>query len=108
MGVLKHQPQKENCLWILQCYIISSKNCNTEVSVCSAAQSCLTRCNPMDCSTPGFPVHHQLPELTQTHVHGVGDAIQPSHPLSPLLLPPSEVYMDITQQKENSDQTSQM
>ena len=38
--------------------------------------------NPMDCSTPGFPVHHQFPELTQTHVHRVGDAIQPSHPLS--------------------------
>ena len=38
-------------------------------------------CNPMDCSTPGFPVHHQLPEPTQTHVHRVGDAIQPSHPL---------------------------
>ena len=43
----------------------------------------------MDCSTPGFPVHHQLPELTQTHVHWVGDAIQPFHPLSTLLLPPS-------------------
>ena len=39
-------------------------------------------CNSMDCSTPGFPVHHQLPELAQTHVHWVGDAIQPSHPLS--------------------------
>ena len=39
-------------------------------------------CNPMDCSTPGFPVHHQLPELTQTQVHRVGDAIQSSHPLS--------------------------
>ena len=38
-------------------------------------------CDPMDCSTPGFPVHHQLPELAQTHVHPVGDAIQPSHPL---------------------------
>jgi len=38
-------------------------------------------CNPMDCSTPGLPVHHQVPELTQTHVHWVGDAIQPSHPL---------------------------
>ena len=48
----------------------------------SVAQSCLTLCNPMDCSTPGFPVHHQLPELTQTHVHRFGDAIQPSHPLS--------------------------
>ena len=48
----------------------------------SVAQSCPTPCDPMDCSTPGFPVHHQLPELTQTHVHRVGDAIQPSHPLS--------------------------
>ena len=45
-------------------------------------QSCLTLCDPMDCSTQGFPVHHKLPELTQTHVHWVGDAIQPSHPLS--------------------------
>ena len=43
----------------------------------------------MHCSTPGLPVHHQLPEPTQTHVHHVGDAIQPSHPLLPLLLPPS-------------------
>ena len=48
----------------------------------SVAQSSLTLCNPMDCSTPGFPVHHQLLELAQTHVHWVGDAIQPSHPLS--------------------------
>ena len=45
-------------------------------------ESCLTLCHPMDCTTPGFPVHHQLPELTQTHVHRVGDAIQSSHPLS--------------------------
>ena len=45
-------------------------------------QSCPTLCDPMDCSTPGFPVHHQLPELAQTHVHPVSDAIQPSHPLS--------------------------
>ena len=42
---------------------------------------CPTLCNPMNCSTPGFPVHHRLPEFTQTHVHRVGDAIQPSHPL---------------------------
>ena len=49
---------------------------------CSDAQSCLTLCNPTDCSTPGLPVHHQLPEFTQTHVHWVGDVIQPSHPLS--------------------------
>ena len=48
----------------------------------SVAQSCSTLCDAMDCSTPGFPIHHQLPELAQTHVHRVGDAIQPSHPLS--------------------------
>ena len=48
----------------------------------SVAQSCPTLCDPMDGSTPGLPVHHQLPEFTQTHVHWVGDAIQPSHPLS--------------------------
>ena len=48
----------------------------------SVAQSCPTVCNPMDCSTASFPVHHQLPELAQTHVHRVSAAIQPSHPLS--------------------------
>ena len=48
----------------------------------SVAQSCLTLCNPMTCSTPHLPVHCQLPEFTQTHVHWVGDAVQPSHPLS--------------------------
>ena len=53
--------------------------------VSSVAQLCPTVCDPMDCSTPGFPVHRQLPELAQTHVHRVDDAIQPPHPL----LPPS-------------------
>ena len=48
----------------------------------SVAQSCSTLCEPMNCSTPGLPVHHQLPEFTQTHVHWVSDAMQPSHPLS--------------------------
>ena len=48
----------------------------------SVAQLCLTLCNPMDYSMPGFLVHHQLLELSQTHVHRVSDAIQPSHPLS--------------------------
>ena len=47
----------------------------------SVAQSCPTLCNPMNHSMPGLPVHHQLPELAQTHVHQVGDALQPSHPL---------------------------
>ena len=53
--------------------------CSVQFS--SVAQSCLTLCYPMDCSTPGLPVHHQLLEFTQTHVHWVGDAIQPPHPL---------------------------
>ena len=48
---------------------------------CSVTQSCPTVYDPMDCSTPGLPVHHQVPEFTQTHVHWVSDAIQPSHPL---------------------------
>ena len=52
------------------------------VQFSSVAQSCPNLCNPMNCSMSGLPVHHQLPEFTQTHVHQVGDAIQPSHPLS--------------------------
>ena len=55
----------------------------------SVTQSCPTLGDPMDCSTPGFPVHHQLPELTQTHVHCIGDDMQPSHPLSSPSHPPS-------------------
>ena len=54
----------------------------SSVQFISVAQLCPTLCDPMNCSTPGLPVHHQLPEFTQTHVHQVGDAIQPSHPLS--------------------------
>ena len=52
------------------------------VQFSSVAQSCPTLCGPMNRSTPGLPVHHQLPQFTQTHVHRVSDAIQPSHPLS--------------------------
>ena len=55
---------------------------NSSVQFSSVAQSCPTLCDPMNCSTPGLPVHHQLPEFTQTYVHRVSDAIQPSHPLS--------------------------
>ena len=55
---------------------------NEHDSVSSATQSCLTLWDPMYCSTPVFPVHHQLLEFSQTHLHWVGDAIQPSHPLS--------------------------
>ena len=54
----------------------------SSVQFISVAQSCLTLCDPMNSSTPGLPVHNQLPEPTQTHVHWVSDAIQPSHPLS--------------------------
>ena len=69
------------CHFLLQCMKVKSES--------EVAQSCLTLCDPMDCSTPGLPVHHQFLEFAQTHVHRVGDAIQPSHPLSsPLLLPP--------------------
>ena len=56
---------------------------------CSVTRLCPTLCSSMDCSTPGFPVLHYLPELAHTHIHRVGDAIQPSHPLCPLLLLPS-------------------
>ena len=60
----------------------------SSVQFSSVSQSCPTLCDPINCRMPGLPVHRQLLELTQTHVHRVGDAIQPSHPLSPLLLLP--------------------
>ena len=65
----------------------------SSVQFSSVAQSCPTLCDPMNCSTPGLPVHHQLPEFTQTHIHRVSDAIQPSHPgssPSPPALNPSQ------------------
>ena len=63
--------------------VIASDSGGTySVQFSSVTQSCLTLCDPMNRSTPGLPVHHHLPEFTQTHVHRVGDAIQPSHPLS--------------------------
>ena len=61
----------------------------------SVAQFCLTLCYPMNCSTPGLPVHHHLPEFTQTHIHRVRDAIQPSHPL----LSPSPPAPNLSQHK---------
>ena len=78
-----HLKKKENKMRYLQS--------TTQFS--SVAQPCLTFCNPMDCSTPGFPVHHQFPELAQTHVHQVSDAMQPSHPLSS----PSPPAFNLTQ-----------
>ena len=66
-------------------------NADTRLSawhaIYSVAQSCPALGDPMDCSMPGFPVHHQLLELAQTHVHQVGDAIQPSHLISPSVIP---------------------
>ena len=73
-AILVHCSWKCKLVWKLWEYRIQS--------VSSVAQSCPTVCDPMNRSTPGLPVHHQLPEFTQTHVHRVSDAIQPSHPLS--------------------------
>ena len=63
---------------------------------CSVAQSCPTLCDPTDCSAPDFPVLHHLPELAQTHIHGVSDAIQPSCPL----LPPSLTALNLLQHQD--------
>ena len=71
------------CYFIFSsCFCFSLMKILCSVQFSSVAQSCPTLCNPMNHSTPGLPVHHQLPEFTQSHVHRVGDAIQPSHPLS--------------------------
>ena len=69
-SLLQHHSSKASILWF------------TCIQFGSVTQLCLTLCDPMNCSMPGLPVHHQLPEFTQTHVHRVSDAIQPSHPLS--------------------------
>ena len=69
--------------------------CKMNFHFSSVAQAGLTLCDPMDSSTPDFPVHHQLPELTQTHVLQVGDVIQPSHPLSS----PSPLAFNLSQQQ---------
>ena len=75
---------------------------NYNQSVSSVSQSCLTLCDPMDCSMPGFPVHHQLPEFTQIHVHLVSDAIQPSHPLSS----PSPPAFNLSQNRVFSNESA--
>ena len=68
--------------WALLLFSGHSNVTSSQIQFSSVAQSCSTLCDPMNRSTPGLPVHHQLPEFTQTHVHRVSDAIQPSHPLS--------------------------
>ena len=72
------------CVCVCVCVVILTWD---SVQFSSVTQSCLTLCNPMNCSTPGLPVHHQLLEFTQTHVCWVSDAIRPSHPLSSLSPP---------------------
>ena len=73
--------RKRKCKW-RGSEVGKSLECSHRVQFSSVAQSCLTLCDPMNRSTPGLPVHHQLPEFTETHVHRVSDAISPSHPLS--------------------------
>ena len=76
---------KSFAFFILEYHKQKNKNYPNSISqrqFSSVTQSCPTLCDPMDCHTPVFPVRHQLLEITQTHVHLVGDAIQPSHPLS--------------------------
>ena len=70
---------------------------NYSVQFSSVAQSCPTLCHPMNRSMPGLPVHHKLPEFTQTHVHRVSDAIQPSHPLSS---PSPQLYFKLKKEKK--------
>ena len=85
-GVMKSRTRwsdyAQHSIFIRTCFFSST------VQFSSVAQSCLTLCNPMNRSTPGLPVCHQLPELTQTHVHRVSDTIQPYHPL----LSPSSAF----------------
>ena len=84
---------KLNCLIVKSQLLVIKRYWFSQFS--SVIQSCLTLCNPMDCSTPGLPVHHQLLEFTQTDVHWVGDAIQSSHPL----LSPSPPAFNLSQQQ---------
>ena len=86
--MLYYLSEVTNCpsLWL---WMIQKSQNFLIIQFSSAAQLCPTLCDPMDCNTPGFPVHHRLLELAQNHVHWVGDAIQPSHPLLSPSLPPS-------------------
>ena len=77
-----HNLQTQCIMKILALSFKSINKASLKVQFSSVTQSCPTLCDPMDCSTPGFPAHQQLPESAQTHVHRVGVAIQPSHPLS--------------------------
>ena len=84
-SLLQHHSSKPSILLCSAFFIVQLSHPYMTTGKTIVAPSCPTLCDPMDCSTSGFPVHHQLPKLTQTAVHRVGDAVQPSHPL--LLLP---------------------
>ena len=79
---LKKQIAVDFCISVLEYHRLGGLNNINSDQIRSVAQSCPILCDPMNRSMPGLPVHHQLPEFTQTHVHRVSDAIQPSHPLS--------------------------
>ena len=79
--------------WLKWLSSLDSRLDHSRIQFSSVAQSCQTLCDPMTCSTPGLPVHHQLPEPTQTNVHWVGGAIQPSH----LLSSPSPPALNLSQ-----------
>ena len=90
---VKEESEKVGLKFNIQKTKILASGPISSVQSSSVAQSCPTLCDPMNLSMPGFPVHHKLPEFTQTHVHRVRDAIQPSHPLSspsPLAPNPSQ------------------
>ena len=84
-------PPKKNCFLLLSAS--SEPGTRMMLQLSSVIQLCPTLCNPLNCSTPGFPVHYELPELAQTHMHQVGDAIQPSYPL----LSPSPPTLNLSQ-----------
>ena len=77
---MRGEKKEESTLPLIDSLLLTTQQFS--VSFSSVAQACPALCNPRDRSTPGFPVHHQLPEFTETHVHHIDDAIQPSHPLS--------------------------
>ena len=95
-AILNRRKIADHWVELVYCMFFSFKTreIHSFVQFSSIAQSCLTLCDPMNCSTTGFLVHLQLQKLTQTHVHRVGDAIQPSHPLSTFSSPSLNLSQD--------------
>ena len=102
MGLRRHMSQKSSFMFLVRESTWQSGWVKVWYQFSSVAQSCLALCDPVDCSTLGFPVHHPLPEFTQTHVHWVGDAIQPSHPL----LSPSPPAFNLSQHQVFSNESA--